>query len=224
MEDRRHSDVIREKLPLPGKRILDVGCGYGTLTRFLAEEDALPIGLDRRPEAIRTATEKHPAGDYLVGCAESLPFADNSFDALIFFNSLHHIDPELYVAALQEAYRTLAPGGYVLVVEPIAEGGYYELMRAVEDVATDYERAYEAIRMARDLHLNAVADISYACPVQLRDYDAFVERLLTLDPTRAGRLEQIAPEQREAFEKLGQRQDDGWLFRQPTRVNLLQRL
>jgi ubiquinone/menaquinone biosynthesis C-methylase UbiE len=224
MEERRHSDVIREKLPLEGRRVLDVACGDGVLVRFLRSEGASPIGLDSRAAALDAARAEDPEGLYLLGRPQALPFADGSIDAVVFFNSLHMIDPDQHMAVLGEAHRVLVPGGHVFVQEPLAEGDYHELIRVIEDDSTPCERAYQSICAARELRLNAVADIVYDAPVRHDHFENFAERFLALDPGRAGRLAELEPDLRLAFERLGQRRDDGYLFRRPTRVNLLQRL
>jgi SAM-dependent methyltransferase len=104
-------------LPLPaGARVLDVGCGPGTLTVALAEARAYRIdGLDLSPEMIAHATrngEASPAAvrlNFTVGDVRDLPFPDGTFDLVISSMSQHHwADP---VAGVREIRRVLKPGG-----------------------------------------------------------------------------------------------------------------
>ena len=55
--------------------------------------------------------------DYVVGCAEAIPFPDNHFDVVSSFNSLKHVeDLEL---AISEIIRVLSPGGTFLLFTPV---------------------------------------------------------------------------------------------------------
>ena len=79
-----------------GRDVLDVGCGEGWLVRRLGELGAASaVGVDPLGVALDRARAQDPAGRYLEGRAEALPFADDSFDVAVFFNSLHHVAVEL---------------------------------------------------------------------------------------------------------------------------------
>jgi len=95
-----------------GQRALDVGCGTGVLARELAARvgsPALVVGLDRSEGMLSVAKEFAPEIEWRLGTAESLPFADSSFDAvanqfaLMFFDDRH--------AAICEMLRVLTSGG-----------------------------------------------------------------------------------------------------------------
>jgi SAM-dependent methyltransferase len=93
-------------------RILDVGCGKGVLGRLLPHLDL--TGLDACFTLVQKATIGYRARVEAV--AESLPFADASFDAVVSLNALHHIgDPP---RAIQEIARVLRPGGPLITVDP----------------------------------------------------------------------------------------------------------
>ena len=78
------------------------------------------VGTDVAPDAIRLARDnpmfrQGPAPEFLVADTERLEF-EEAFDAVIFFDSLHHAVDEL--AALRCAYRALRPGGVCVALEP----------------------------------------------------------------------------------------------------------
>jgi SAM-dependent methyltransferase len=120
----------------PEDRLLDVGCGGGLLLRDALASGASVTGLDHSEEMVRLAGERAPEAEVVLGSAERLPFADDSFTALsmsIVFFFLP--DP---VAVLRECRRVLAPGGRLAVYttspalrgtpaapEPLASRGHF---------------------------------------------------------------------------------------------------
>ncbi len=102
---------------LTDKRIVDLGCGNGRLARRLAASGNLVTGVDSSEEQIRLA-RKESHGDnpsYLLRSMETTGLPDASFDAALLSQSLHHAaDP---AGAIREAYRLLAPGGRLLILD-----------------------------------------------------------------------------------------------------------
>jgi len=107
-----------------GDHVLDVGCGPGRLTRFLAKRVApsgSADGIDASPQMIKRATAKArkqgvPAS-FQVAYAQDLPFADNTFDAVACILVLHHVAADDQLAAAEEMHRVLKPGGRLLIAE-----------------------------------------------------------------------------------------------------------
>jgi len=100
----------------PGQRVLDVACGTGALTVAVAgrvSPGGAVLGLDANPEMLAVARRKHPDIEWHDGRAESLPFADASFDAVVSQFGLMFFDDR--VAALREMQRVLRPGGHLVV-------------------------------------------------------------------------------------------------------------
>lgn len=71
------------------------------------------LGLDACPEILAVARRKHPDVEWHDERAESLPFADASFDAVVSQFGLMFFDDR--VAALREMQRVLQPGGHLAV-------------------------------------------------------------------------------------------------------------
>jgi len=102
----------------PGMRLLDVGCGPGSITRGLAEHLALGqvIGLDQSPEALAEARQDAAARGvvnlhYEQANVYDLPFADGSFDVVFAHQVIQHLgEPD---AALREMLRVLRVGGLI---------------------------------------------------------------------------------------------------------------
>jgi SAM-dependent methyltransferase len=102
------------------KRVLDVGCGQGTLLNYLPRLGATVFGLDLSPVSLyRAAAGAEELGHsdrvYLTaGNAEGLPFSDDCFDAVLSFGVLHHT--ENTTEGVREIWRVLKPGGLALVM------------------------------------------------------------------------------------------------------------
>lgn len=105
----------------PGQRVLDVGCGPGTITAEIAGLVAPGevIGVDASEEVLerarRHAAESGVEVTYQVADAFALPFADDSFDVVHAHQVLQHVpDP---VAMIREMRRVARPGGVVALRE-----------------------------------------------------------------------------------------------------------
>ena len=100
----------------PGQRVLDVACGTGILGREIASRVGLTghvAGIDPNPGMVAVAKQLAPAVDWREGVAESLPFSDQSFDAVVSqFGLMFFTDR---CQALREMLRVLASGGCLAV-------------------------------------------------------------------------------------------------------------
>ncbi|MFM7736220.1 MAG: class I SAM-dependent methyltransferase [Alphaproteobacteria bacterium] len=128
----------------PGARVLDAGCGTGSAGGWLAEGHRV-VGLDPEPLALGLYRERRPDVRLVRGGIESLPFADESFDAVLVVTVLYHeavADPAVALASLA---RVLRPGGMACVLEP----GMPSLRRGHDRVTRTARRF--TVRGLRDL-------------------------------------------------------------------------
>jgi precorrin-6B methylase 2 len=99
-----------------GQRALDVACGTGVAALALAERigsGGQVVGLDANPEMLSVARRKSTRIDWREGRAETLPFPDQCFDAVVSQFGLMFFDDR--PAALREMMRVLRPGGRLAV-------------------------------------------------------------------------------------------------------------
>lgn len=123
--------TVFPKLKQP--QILDIGAGTGGTTKFLRQYGEV-IGLEANKIAIDFARKRKLK--IIKGSADKLPFKKNTFDVVCFFDVLYHqqIDD---VQALQEAYRVLKPGGWLIVTDCA-----FEFLRGPHDVAVKARERY----------------------------------------------------------------------------------
>jgi SAM-dependent methyltransferase len=92
----------------PGRRVLDIGCRTGRLTRYYAEGNDV-VGVDVDREALETAAERLGITTLWADIEGGLPFDDESFDVVVAGEVLEHLaDPG---SAVAEVRRVLRPGG-----------------------------------------------------------------------------------------------------------------
>jgi SAM-dependent methyltransferase len=102
-----------------GKEVLEVSCGHGGGASYVVRtfRPASYTGLDLNADAIAFCRKRHslPGLDFVHGDAENLPFADESFDAVINVEAAHGYPN--FPRFLAEVARVLRPGGHFLYAD-----------------------------------------------------------------------------------------------------------
>lgn len=117
------NEVMRRYEAALSPRTLQLTCAYGALTPTLTRSPAtreLHL-MDAAAIQLHAAQHKIPADArspfFARMNAESLAYADNSFDTVILFFLLHELPPDARTRTLDEALRTLKPGGRMLIAD-----------------------------------------------------------------------------------------------------------
>lgn len=105
----------------PQMKVLDLGCGTGTLTLMLkrAHPEAHITGLDGDPQVLDMARNKTRGLDiqWDEGLASSLPYPDSTFDRVVTSLVMHHLVTDDKRRAFTEIYRVLKPRGELHVLD-----------------------------------------------------------------------------------------------------------
>lgn len=125
--------LLAQLAPLAARRVLDVGCGEGLLTGWLAAHlpDAEIHGLEARDEAVEEFRARNPGLEIHQGDLYALPFEDGEFDLVLALEVLEHLeDPAAAAAELRRvSSRTVA---LTVPLEPFFRGGNLARGRYVE--------------------------------------------------------------------------------------------
>ena len=106
-----HAELAR------GYRVLEVGCGTGTLSMMIQRlyPEVEVVGLDPDPKALarakRKATSEKKSIQFDQGFADELPYPERSFDRIFSAFVFHHLSSDERVPMLREVRRVLKPGG-----------------------------------------------------------------------------------------------------------------
>ena len=108
-------------LPLKGQRILDAGCGEGSLLRDMQRFGARAqdlSGIDLLEERIQRARELTPGANIKVGDIQSLPYDTASFDLVLGFTLLSSVSNDAALASVtSELARVVRPGGLLVIYD-----------------------------------------------------------------------------------------------------------
>jgi len=103
----------------PGARVLDLGCGFGRNSQYLAENGYVLIGVDISQHAVefcRKRFEKFDLqGDFKTGVFNNIPFESGFFSAVVCIASLDHVTFETAEQSIIEMRRTLSSIGHILL-------------------------------------------------------------------------------------------------------------
>lgn len=122
-------DFFRPRLvtladPQPGERILDLGCGTGTLTEMLQiyQADAKVVGIDVDPDIIKIAQRKMQRDritqvEGTRGYIFDLPYADGVFNMVVSSLVVHHLKTPDKIRTFREVARVLIPGGRFCIAD-----------------------------------------------------------------------------------------------------------
>jgi len=98
------------------KKLLDVGCDQGAVTRYFKKKAKIVYGVDNNPGAIKEGKKKFKNIKLVLAHGEKLPFKANQFDTVIMGDVLEHVNNEK--KTLSEVHRVMKKNGTLLLSVP----------------------------------------------------------------------------------------------------------
>lgn len=155
-------DLLALLKPLPGERILDLGCGPGQLTDQIAKSGAVVIGLDASLEMIGQARQNFPKLKFVLQDAAKMKF-ENEFNAIFSNAALHWMLDASGV--LRAVTRALRVGGR-FVAEMGGNGNIQIIEGAIREVVGGYYRGEIPARRTYFPALGEYASLMEACGLE----------------------------------------------------------
>ena len=179
------SVLISELQAANAQRVLDIGCGDGTIVAEMAAAGFQMTGLDPSDNSIARAQQKVPEAQFLCSTIEDLPDDLPLFDAAYFVNSLHHVELSQMPSAIRRAIRAVKPDGIVVVIEPMAQGSFFRAMRPVEDETQIRSNAINILQsLISDGHIALQGIRRWNRENRFADLEDFVDYLTRAAPER----------------------------------------
>jgi SAM-dependent methyltransferase len=125
-------------------RSLEVGCGYGRMSPWLARRSDRHVALDPNAEALCHAWSLHPEVRFVRASATDVPFPAGMFDFALTWTVLQHLPPEAAEHAAASLSNCLADGGLLLVCEKVRGDDYEHVWVRSQK---EYENLFETLEL-----------------------------------------------------------------------------
>lgn len=130
---------------IPGKNMLDAGCGWGRYVYRFLEVGLNYIGLDHSGEMLIVANASNPGLKFVQGTFRKIPFPSEHFDGIWSCCSLAAVPKKHLVEILSEHKRVLKPEGIIVIVMPafVKYDSSEEMYKDNDGNPTIYQAHYE---------------------------------------------------------------------------------
>jgi len=163
-------ELLARAADLPGRRVLDLGCGTGRFAAALAaRQGCTAFGVDPSPAMLAVARERAGGVTWLEGRAEAIPLADGAVERAFMQTVVHLVEDR--AAASAELRRVLEPGGTVaiLTVDPAAAPRFWMADLLPSYAAIDSARFPAPGTLVAELRAAGFASASWTpTPMRLR--------------------------------------------------------
>lgn len=218
-------EVFESLLSLNHQNILELGCGDATITRLIATS-----GEDRTITATDVDVLQHeknlliedlPNVSFELAGSENISAANDSFDVVFMFKSLHHVPGHLMEQALQEVKRVLKPAGIAYISEPIFAGEFNEVLRLFHDEESVRKKAFDCIeKVVNSQEFTLLDELFFNTPVTFENFDQFSARVIAATHSEHQLSDELYSKVKQQFESIHESNKGNFLI--PVRVDLLQ--
>jgi len=192
--------IFEQIAPFVGRRILDVGCAIGNITKYYVDRDEV-IGLDVVSEELEVARERFAGKNFEahhmdVSSPDLLQFRDRNLDTAVCLNVLEHDEDDVH--ALRNMRDTVTPGGHLCLLVPVNKW-LYGPMDAIDhhfrrytktelnaklaeaNLEVVHQRYFNMLGILAWFIQNRLIRKSMAAPVQYSLYDSLVPILRAVE-------------------------------------------
>ena len=217
-------DVIDRMLALNGAYILELGCGAAEKTRLIAEKlnvaKITAVEIDPIQHKKNLQIADMPKTEFKSYGAQDIPEADEAFDVVMMFKSLHHVPGESMDQALAEISRVLKPGGVAYFSEPVFAGDFNEIIRLFHDEEAVRLQAFNALgRAIEEGVLELEEEFFFDTVVKMASFKQFEAGVLNVTFMDHQLDDALLADVKRRFMK--HESEKGFIFQVPNRVDLL---
>ncbi len=219
-------EIYERLLSFRNAEVLELGCGKADKTLAIAEKGvkkmvALEVDEIQHAENLRRSVPGHVR--FELGAAQAIPSADQSYDIVMMFKSLHHVPLGLMDAAMAEIHRVLKTDGVAYISEPVFAGDFNEILRLFHDEQAVREAAFAAVeRAVASGRFELASQTFFANPMHFENFAEFEDKTLKVTHTHhqlsTGLYEQV----KQKF--MSHMTPQGATFNMPIRVDLLRKV
>ncbi len=220
-------EVYEQLLSFQDAEVLELGCGKADKTLAIAEGGkvrkivALEVDEIQHAENLRRSIPSRVS--FERGGAQAIPAADQSFDIVMMFKSLHHVPVDLMDAAMGEIHRVLKTGRVAYISEPVFAGDFNEILRLFHDEQAVREAAFAAVsRAVASGRFELVSQSFFSTPMHFADFTEFETKILKVTHTQHSLSDALYQQVQQKF--AAHMTPAGATFNMPIRVDLIRKV
>jgi len=218
---------IKALLNTQDSTFLELGCGAAYQTRAIAEntnvQSIIGVEIDPIQHNKNLLITDLPKVTFKSYGAERIEEEDACFDAVIMLKSLHHVPRPELPNAFREIHRVLKRDALAYISEPVFAGEFNEVMRIFHDEQEVRLAAFNAIKQAIAENLfYAEAQVFFKNKIKLASFAQYEAAVLDVSHTEHNLSDKVLARVKEKF--LSNETEDGFIFYQPNRINLLRKI
>jgi SAM-dependent methyltransferase len=198
-------ELLVRTCDLPGRRVLDLGCGTGRFAAALSERHGCAaVGVDPSPEMLAVARGREPAVEWIEGRAEAIPLGDRAVERAFMQTVIHLVEDR--AAAFAELRRVLESDGIAAIhtVDPAAAKRFWVAQLLPSWAAIDEARCPAPEVLVAELRAAGFASARFE-PTPMRLRYTREEAAHLLRERFASSLAQISDEELEAGARRAER-------------------
>lgn len=159
--------TVLKSIPPQSKRILDIGCGYGNMTKLLEKRGETIVGLDLGGLFYRPYVSEKLS--FLKSDALHIPFCDDTFDCVISLDVIEHIDDDMSFVC--DINRVLKPGGLAIIETPNRRRLSVRILSLLKNSSQTFPKSYGHDELLGDIiHIREYTELELEKLINLANF------------------------------------------------------